>query len=239
MAVAHRETPDRGPPLNQPATGPLPQLNQPTTLAESVLEVLHDRLLRGHFRPGERLVEAELARQLGISRGPVREALAQLKAEGLVEEEPRRGSFVADLSDLDIREIYELRGALETRAARLIIERGDDGALSRLGDVIAELQAAAESDDRAEFARLDAHFHDELCRLSANARLHRAFRQHARLLGHLLRLEVTTQYETLDGIAAEHQQLYEEIASRDVARAESACNLHLRQATERVLRMRS
>src|SRR6476646_9135645 len=104
----------------------LTPLRPPDTLAQSTADL-----------PGERLVEAEIARQLGISRGPVREALAKLRAEGLVYDEPRRGSFVAELTDHDVHEIYELRAALELQAVRLLIARDDDAAFARLGEVMA------------------------------------------------------------------------------------------------------
>lgn len=85
-------------------------LRRAETLSDRTTELLRERILAGDFGLGERLVEARIARQLQISRGPVREALRQLRAEGLVREEPRRGSFVADLTIDDIREIYDLRG---------------------------------------------------------------------------------------------------------------------------------
>src|SRR5690348_4650757 len=182
----------------------LTPLTPPDTLAQSTAELLRERLLSGAFAPGERLVEAEIARQLGISRGPVREALARLRAEGLAYEEPRRGSFVAALSAEDVREIYELRAALETQAARLLIQRGDGAAFARLDGIVAGLRRAAEEDDRAGFAALDAEFHEELCRSSGNNRLHRTFVTHAGVLRTLLRLEVTTQYEELGGLLREH-----------------------------------
>src|SRR5689334_7325627 len=188
----------------------LTPLRPPDTLAQSTAELLRERLLGGAFAPGQRLVEAEIARQLGISRGPVREALARLRAEGLAYEEPRRGSFVAALSAEDVREIYELRAALESQAARLLIERGDG----------------------AGFAPLDAEFHEELCRSSGNSRLHRTFVTHAGVLRTLLWLEVITQYEELGGLLRAHEALWAEIASRDVSRAEQACNQHLAQALE-------
>src|SRR6188472_193602 len=191
----------------------LTPLRPPDTLAQSTADLLRERLLGGGFTPGERLVEAEIARQLGISRGPVREALAKLRAEGLVYDEPRRGSFVAELTDDDVREIYELRAALEMQAVRLLIARGDDQA----------------------FARQDALLHDELCRLSGNGRLHRAFTQQAELLNTLLRLEVTTQYGSLDDLLEQHEHLYAEVASRDEARAQTACDEHMRHATAHVL----
>lgn len=217
---------------------PLTPLAPPPSLTESTADRLRERILNGGFLPGQRLVEAEIARQLGISRGPVREALAQLRAEGLAHEEPRRGSFVAELTPDDVREIYELRGALEGRAARLIIERGDDAALRQLGEVMDELRAAAKVDDREAFARIDAAFHAELCRLSGNRRLHRAFVQHAGLLGTLLRLEITTQYESIDPLLAEHERLYEDICSGDADRASAGCDRHLAEALERVTQMR-
>jgi DNA-binding GntR family transcriptional regulator len=214
-------------------------LQQPATLADSVADVIRDRVLSGALAPGERLVEAEIARQLQISRGPVREALARLRAEGLAFEEPRRGSFVAALSGDDVREIYELRAALECQAARLIIRRADEAAFATLQAVIDTLRRAAADDDRLAFARHDAEFHAELCRQSGNARLHRTFVNHAGVLGTLLRLEVTTQYAALDGLLAEHEKLWDEIRSRDITRAQRACEQHLEQALERVTEMRS
>jgi DNA-binding GntR family transcriptional regulator len=213
----------------------LEPLEPRATLADSTADALRERILAGDFGPGERLVEAEIARQLQISRGPVREALAKLREEGFVRDEPRRGWFVSDLTPRDIDEIYELRAALEARAARLAIA---NGAAVELRDRLSELRAAARADDRVRFAALDFEFHADLTRLSGNRRLHRVFIQQAGVLRTLLRLEITTQYESLAGILAEHEHLLEEILSGDPARAEAACELHLRQARDRVTAMR-
>jgi DNA-binding GntR family transcriptional regulator len=213
----------------------LEPLEPRATLADSTADALREQILAGSFSPGERLVEAEIARQLQISRGPVREALAKLREEGLVRDEPRRGWFVSDLTARDIDEIYELRSALEARAARLAIARGS---AIELRDRFAELRAAARADDRERFAELDFAFHEELTRLSGNSRLHRVFIQQAGVLRALLRLEITTQYDSLAGILAEHEHLLHEIVSGDPARAEAACELHMRQARDRVRKMR-
>ena len=124
-------------------TGHLEPLSQTETLSGRTTELLRERILAGHFGMGERLVEASIARQLRISRGPVREALRQLRAEGLVREEPRRGSFVVDLTVDDIREIYDLRAAIEARAARLVITARDLGALDDLREICRLLSRAA------------------------------------------------------------------------------------------------
>ena len=91
----------------------------------------------------------------------------------------------------------------------------------------------------AEDLLQDALLHDELCRLSGNGRLHRAFTQQAELLNTLLRLEVTTQYGSLDDLLEQHEHLYTEVASRDEARAQTACDEHMRHATAHVLAMRA
>jgi DNA-binding GntR family transcriptional regulator len=215
----------------------LEPLRVPETLGERAATVLRERILSGAFRPGERLVEAEIARQLGISRGPVREALGKLRAEGLVREEPRRGSFVARLTDEDIREIYELRAAIEAHSARLIIQRGDHDAVAQLRQIGDGLREAAAKDDHEEFAHLDFRLHEELTRLSGNRRLHDVFVTHAGVLAALLMLEITTQYESLDEILEEHERLLEGIASMDEARADASCRRHLGLASDRVAAM--
>ena len=169
----------------------------------------------------------------------MREALAELRAEGLVVERPRRGSFVVELGTDDIRDIYELRAALESRAARLIIANQKDSAIEQLGEIVGELREAAAANDAESFARLDARFHAELCRLSANDRIYRAFVQNAGVLGALLRMEITTQYDTLDGLLDEHEELFRDISSGDIERAERGCDRHMTGALERVMRMRA
>jgi DNA-binding GntR family transcriptional regulator len=215
----------------------LEPLEPQATLAHTTADALRERILAGLFAPGERLVEAEIARQLGISRGPVREALAKLREEALVRDVPRRGWFVSELTANDIREIYELRSAIEARAARLIIQRGDPAAFTRLGALFDGMRQAAAADDRERFAQLDLDFHEDLTRLSGNSRLHRVFVNQAGVLRTLLRLEITTQYASLDGILAEHEHLLKEIQSGDGARAQAACERHLEQASDRVARM--
>src|SRR5712692_2244847 len=98
----------------------LPPLDARRSLVEEAAELLRQEILSGRFRQGEHLVETKIAEQLRVSRGPVREAFKLLRAEGLVEEEPRRGTFVVSLSARDATEIYELRAAIEGRAAHLL-----------------------------------------------------------------------------------------------------------------------
>ncbi len=216
----------------------LEPLRPAETLSNRTANLLRERILAGEFAMGERLVEASIARQLSISRGPVREALRQLRAEGLVQEEPRRGTFVADLSIADIGEIYDLRAAIEARAARTIITNRDTTALDELRGILVQLRQATDDGDKELFARLDLSFHEKLCLLSGNGRLHRVFVGYAAVLGMLLRYEVSRFYESLEGLWREHKMLFDAIESLDVRRAEEACNAHLERAKERLLELR-
>src|SRR5256886_8463962 len=148
----------------------LEPLSSPT-LAEQIVELIRGRILSGDFVSGERLVETRLAADLGTSRGPIREALKQLAAEGLVREEPRRGTFVAAPTLEDARDLYDLRVAIEARAARLIIERGDPAAIATLRAALDELHEAVHASDLAQVTRADYGFHETLCRASGNGRL--------------------------------------------------------------------
>lgn len=204
------------------------------SLTDATAELLRERIFRGSFRPGARLVEAEIARQLGISRGPVREAIAMLRAEGLAREAPRKGSFVAQLSVDDVREIYELRSALEGQAARLLCRTGSEAAFAGLRRRLEELRAATKRDDRRQFAEVDFQLHEQLCREAGNGRIHRLWVNQVGVLRTLVRMEVTSQYESLQPLLEEHERLIEEIASRVPDRADAACRRHASEALERV-----
>ena len=143
-------------------------LNSPRLLAEDAAAQIRTAILTGQLKPGERLVEATVARQLNVSRGPVREALKLLGAEGLVQDEPRRGAFVLSLTTLDVREIYDLRAALEARAAKRVTEAAKPASLRALRKSYSDMHKLAEKGDVTVFARADLKFHETICTLSGN-----------------------------------------------------------------------
>ena len=140
--------------------------------AYSLVELAVDRLRRdilsGRTDPGERLVEEQLTRRLGISRAPLREAMRLLAQQGLVEHTPRRGVRVATLSDDDVRELYEVRDVLERHAIAAMPARPEPAALRAALDV---MRKATEADDRLELANAHRRFHVEVVRLSGNRQL--------------------------------------------------------------------
>lgn len=143
--------------------------NEP--LRKRVIDVLREAILSGELKPGEALVETELATQLGISRAPLREALQQLSAEGLVEIVPYRGAAVRWLHKTDIEELYSLRIVLETFAARRIIEFSTPEASAALHTIYNNMLEAAQAGDISRVSAIDREFHDTLIALSNHSLL--------------------------------------------------------------------
>jgi DNA-binding GntR family transcriptional regulator len=206
------------------------------TLAERAADLIRERILAGDFASGDRLVEARIAEQLGISRGPLREALKQLAAEGLVREEPRRGAFVATPTAADVRDAYDLRAAIEGRAARLVISNGDPAAIEALRRAVDRIGVAADAGDLQRLVRSDYEFHEALCRVSGNRRLHEVFVRNASALRILLRLEEERFYRSFDEVWDQHRELLAAIEAGDALRAEAMFTEHLESARDRLLR---
>jgi GntR family transcriptional regulator, gluconate operon transcriptional repressor len=206
-------------------TAALKPLQAPRSLAEDAADRIREQILAGGFTQGEHLVEARIAEQLNVSRGPVREAFKLLRAEGLLMEEPRRGTFVVSLSARDVREIYGLRAAIEGRAARLLATRCEDGAIAGLRDRLEAIESAAAAGDVAAVYRADLAFHEAVCRLSDNARLHEVFERYVPMLRALLHVD-ERMHESLDVVAGQHRPLFEAIASGDVDGAVASFEAH-------------
>jgi GntR family transcriptional regulator, gluconate operon transcriptional repressor len=206
-------------------------LQTPRPLAEDAADRIREEILSGGFRPGEHLVEARIAQQLNVSRGPVREAFKLLRAEGLLQEEPRRGTFVVSLSSDDVREIYGLRAAIEGRAARMLARAGDGAGIDRLHELAADIDAAVKAGDGAAVARADLAFHEGLCELSGNRRLSEVFMRYIPMLRALLRLDERV-YRSMDEIALQHRPLVEAIASGSEDGAAAVFRRHSEQAGE-------
>ncbi|SDL91006.1 GntR family transcriptional regulator [Microbacterium azadirachtae] len=128
-------------------------------LSDQVYDVILNSILDGSRPPGSRVIESETARQLGISQAPVREAVKRLVHAGLVESVPRHGSFVTEISPEEFAIARTMRASLEAEAARIAATLADTADLMALRDVVARMQVAMETDDRAAFRALDVEFH--------------------------------------------------------------------------------
>jgi len=147
-----------------------------SVLADQVKERLLDGILTGRYAPDSRIVETQLARELGTSQAPVREALRGLEALGVVEITPFRGARVRRPTRRELLEAYAVRTSLESLGARLAVPRLTDDDLDELAACVDEMQAAARDDDGAGVAEADARFHGRLLELGDNATLLRVWR---------------------------------------------------------------
>ena len=214
-------------------TTPLQPLQAARSLTEDAADRIREQILSGGFRQGEHLVEAKLAEQLNISRGPVREAFKLLRAEGLLNEEPRRGTFVVSLTADDVREIYGLRAALEGRAARLLARARDDDAMSTLRSLVDAIDDAVLAGDAVAVSRADLAFHQGLCQLCGNSRILEVFDRYVPTLRSLLRLDERV-LRSLDEVSTQHRPLLEAIGAGDEDAAARLLSEHAEQAGEAI-----
>ncbi|MGW6199046.1 GntR family transcriptional regulator [Kribbella sp. NPDC055110] len=192
---------------------------------ERVTRHLRGEILDGVRRPGERLVERELAAALDVSRVPVREALKALVSEGLVTLRPRSWAVVRTFTDSDIADLTEVRAAFEPLTFRLAAERRTREGLDRLRAVLDEQLVAARAKDAVVARRKAADFHELVTELASNELLieiERPLRSRMRWL--------LTQHDDLIAVAGQHLELFTAIANRDVEAAERLADEHLEQS---------
>ena len=191
---------------------------------ERVLAELRERIVTGVLSPGDRLVERELAEDLGVSRVPVREAIRTLAAEGFVELTSPRRTVVRQLSKVDVGELFDVREALETLASGLAAERATTTDLRGLARLLAAATKATATGKPERITEANTRFHDEIVTIAGNSLL-------TAMLGPIeARLRwLTRQNEHWHDLLAEHRALYEAIASGDPGRAKSCALDHVRR----------
>jgi DNA-binding GntR family transcriptional regulator len=235
-----------------PAAGPRwePAQVRDRALRHAVTDHVLTALQAGDLVPGERVHETSLARALGVSLSPVREALFQLADRGVLEHRPRRGFYVASLDEAQTREIYTFRALLEGFAARLVAERcraaGDDPqlqeGLARLESLIEEGRQVGSSGDRQAIAACNARFHDQLVKLAGHGLLERSWS----LLAPAEWLLVPTWTWQTEPIQApelrdwvlRHRRLLDAIRSGAADTAEREAVAHVKEAGESNVRRR-
>ncbi|MET9662938.1 GntR family transcriptional regulator [Streptomyces sp. NPDC006510] len=190
--------------------------------SERVTRLLRDEIIDGVREPGSKLVERELAAELGVSRLPVREALKALVTEGLVTPRPRTWAVVREFTPADIEDLDEVRAALETLTFRLAAQRRTRAGLEKLRSDLDAERKAADKGDAVRARRAAADFHETVTALADNELLNElqtTLRSRMRwLLG---------QHDDLEGVAHEHEGLYRAIAERDVVGVEKLAGKHL------------
>ncbi len=193
------------------------QVPQKTILSAEIYNNLRNGILSGSIEQGTRIVEESLARQLGVSRAPLREALWMLKRDGLLREESARDTRVISLTEDDIRELHLIRTVLETLAYQHAAPRLDATDIAELGQLVDRMQQAGTAGDSSLMADLDYEFHQRLCRTSGLPRVYRIWDEQHVLFRLWLNVVARAHDGDVDEIIASHRDLLAAIAARDNA----------------------
>ena len=209
----------------------LEPVNQQTT-PSIIAAQLRDAIVNGLIPQGAQLIEAQLARQLQVSRGPLREAMQRLVQEGLLRSERHRGLFVIEFQPDDVWDIYLARAAVERAAVMEFLHRRA-AVPPELADVVEQMEQAATRDLWAELGDLDIRFHDLLVGASGSRRLQRMY-QTLLVETRMCVSGLRPLYSRAEELAAEHRQLLEAVRSGDQRRALELIDAHMLDAAERL-----
>ena len=194
-------------------------------LSDRVKEYIVEAVLNGELKPGDRIVESSMARDLGVSQAPVREAIRDLVLLGFLESEPYKGTSVRSFTYEELWETYTVRAALESLAARLAATRLTDADADKLQGILDEMMEAAHRQDRDRLVQLDNRFHETILEISANKTLHQLWKS----LQFGTWSIVTYRKSSYDPayLAARHGELLEALKTGDPEKAAHAMQHHI------------
>ncbi|MER5915273.1 GntR family transcriptional regulator [Streptomyces sp. NPDC001982] len=199
-------------------------------LREQAVEVIRNMVVSGALASGDRINEVELAGRLGISRGPLREAIQRLSSEGVIELRQNRGAYVRAITPEDVRHMYEARELIEVRAAELAAEHASEADIVALRETLDGVRAALQNDAGASYPQ-EADVHDLVLSLSGNRYLQQVgvdLQNRVRVA----RAKSGSSPGRAREALAEHHEIVEAIAGRDGERAATAMANHLRNSLQ-------
>ncbi len=205
-------------------------------LGEVVFDYLRNAILSGDLKPGERLMEINLAEQLGVSRTPVREAIRKLELENFVEMIPRKGAYVAQLKAKDILDILEIRALFDGYAAASAAERMSEEEVKALGNTLEKFNKAVTKGDKQAMIDTDNRFHDQLIQATRNRKLIEIVNS---LQDQFQRFRILyfNEFDNYGDMQSSHQELYESISKRDVRGARERAEKHIKIVEHSVIRV--
>ena len=199
-------------------------------LTDEVVDIIRRLILNGTFKPGDKINQAQLAEELVISRGPIREALRLLENEGLIQHIPNRGTYVSTLSKKDAYEIYSLRAWLEEKGAELAVENLTSNHFEHLEQLIVESEQTSIHKDLEKMMRLDFQFHGLIIEQSRHSRLISMHRQLDIQLGAMFLTMATNVPVRIQQFATNHTSLLEALKSSDTGRIRKTFSDHYLEA---------
>ena len=201
-------------------------VNEYMPLRDVVFHTLRQAILKGEMEPGERLMEIQLAKKLGVSRTPIREAIRKLELEGLVTMIPRRGAEVAGITEKSLRDVLEVRRALEDLAVELAVERMDADDIERLESARVSFREAVDAKDMIRIAQADELFHDSIYAGTYNDKLVQML-NNLRDQMYRYRLEYIKDTGKRQILLHEHEQILTAVKTRNIELARRTMREHI------------
>ena len=209
-------------------------MNEYLPLRDVVFNTLRQAILRGELKPGERLMEIQLANKLGVSRTPIREAIRKLELAGLVLMIPRKGAEVAEITEKSLRDVLEVRRALEELAVELVCEKITDEQIQDLKDAAEEFKESLKDGDITRIAEADVKFHDVIYMATDNQKLIQLL-NNLREQMYRYRVEYLKRSDFHQQLIDEHEEIIETIESGQKDRAVQVVCQHVDNQVEAVM----
>ena len=204
-------------------------------LRDVVFNTLRQAILTGELKPGERLMEIHLADRLGVSRTPIREAIRKLELEGLVTMIPRRGAEVAQITEKSMKDVLEVRRALDALCAELACDRITDEELENLRLACDAFETAVKTKDAKKIAQADVALHDIIVRATGNQRLIQLVNNLSEQM-YRYRFEYIKDFSQHERLVEEHRIIYESIVNKDKETASEAAKTHIDNQKKAIIR---
>ena len=198
-------------------------------LRDVVFENLRTAILEGNLKAGQRLMEVQLAEQLGVSRTPIREAIRKLELEGLVVMLPRKGAYVANMSFKDLIDVLEIRATLEGLAASLAAERRNDEDVIKLEKVAKEFEEGVRNADIEVVLKKDVEFHENIFLMANNKKLYHLITSLWEQV-HRFRVMYVSNNEASLSLVDEHKRILDAIKNGDCELAKKYATQHIELA---------
>jgi DNA-binding GntR family transcriptional regulator len=209
----------------------LSALRKPKLLTEPIIELLREAILDRRLKPGERIVERQLATQWDISRAPLREAIRQLSSEGLITLSPHRGARVRDISREELTELFAIRLMIETFAARLAVDAILPEQIRNMEMLVKEMKSFLKNQDLASFSKAGMEFHVVLLAASGNKLLAEMYDQTKRKFSRY-QLMMSRVPNLPNASVKEHEQIIEALKARSSRQAILSIEKHIRHLLE-------
>lgn len=198
-----------------------------SVLREDIKDYLIDAIVRGVYKTGERLVETQIARDLGISQAPVREAFRDLEQIGILKSIPYKGAYVNGFSTQDLKNAYDVRAELEGLAIKLAVPQITDEQIQELQDIYSEMQNVS---DLNELVNLDVKFHEYIVKASHNSILERAWKSVS--VAHWTYYGIYN-FDKLD-LIERHEPILEAFRERNIEKAINLMRMHFLELKDRL-----